>query len=281
LKETLVNDFRQYRERMKMLKQRADDAKKVFSHWELQKWRQWLKDQDWRRRWREKLEAEREVEAKTGHLIARQHELEEISQLRTVSACRRHLKLLISNLDLRLGREFNAWKQEKENIAKKEQGTDWKPPVVKWREFELRLKYGRYWRRTVKDRKEQFRKKVEAEWSREQECRSRTHSRSTSAVNSDPQAGTVTSNNEGQGSDFVDEIVPKKQSDKVIPKELSKEEAIQYDRKIRENFKQRSGGDGYYFYTMFGECYIHGMMDGEAMAYQNENGIPTTVFELR
>ena len=85
----------------------------------------------------------------------------------------------------------------------------------------------------------------------------------------------------GQENHFVNGIVSEMQSDKVIPRVLSKEEATEYDRKVRENFRQRSGEDGYFHYMLLGECYIHGMMDGEAMAYQNENGIRSTVFELR
>lgn len=34
-------------------------------------------------------------------------------------------------------------------------------------------------------------------------------------------------------------------------------------------------------YEFLGECYVHGMMDGEAMAYQNTKGISAQVFELR
>ena len=34
-------------------------------------------------------------------------------------------------------------------------------------------------------------------------------------------------------------------------------------------------------YEFLGECYVHGMMDGEAMAYQNRESIPAMVFELR
>lgn len=37
----------------------------------------------------------------------------------------------------------------------------------------------------------------------------------------------------------------------------------------------------YYYSTFFGEAYIHGMMDGEAMAVQNDEGKPAEVFELR
>lgn len=312
LTQTLVNDYRLYRERMKMLKQRIEDAKDRFFRWELQKQRQWLKDQEWRRRWQDKLAAERAAEAKNDLSIKRQYDLEDVSKLEeTVSAYRSHLRRLISNMDLRLGREFNAWKREKEDIAKKEPHMDWKPPVVKWSEFELRLKYGRYWRRRVKRRKEQLRKEFEAEWNKEQESRSRTHSRSTSTANAVPHTDTMSSeklekmtvehrksehskdgeladeaargdmSNKGQEIHFVNGIISEKQLEKAIPRELSREKAIEYDRQIRENFKQRSGDDGYYHYMLFGECYIHGMMDGEAMAYQNENGISTTVFELR
>ena len=66
-----------------------------------------------------------------------------------------------------------------------------------------------------------------------------------------------------------------------VDKKLSEQEAKNYNQKIRENFRQRLGEDGYYHYQLFGECYIHGMMDGEAMAYQNAKGIRTKVFELR
>ena len=35
------------------------------------------------------------------------------------------------------------------------------------------------------------------------------------------------------------------------------------------------------YYDFLGECYVHGMMNGEAMAYQNERGISNQSFELR
>lgn len=36
-----------------------------------------------------------------------------------------------------------------------------------------------------------------------------------------------------------------------------------------------------YYYRLIGECYVNGMMDGEAIALQNEKGIRPEVFELR
>lgn len=39
--------------------------------------------------------------------------------------------------------------------------------------------------------------------------------------------------------------------------------------------------DEYYWYEFVGECYVHGMMDGEAIKHQNQNEIPVKIFELR
>ena len=36
-----------------------------------------------------------------------------------------------------------------------------------------------------------------------------------------------------------------------------------------------------YYYEFVGECYLHGMMDGEAIKYQNDNEIKAEMFELR
>ena len=36
-----------------------------------------------------------------------------------------------------------------------------------------------------------------------------------------------------------------------------------------------------YYYEFVGECYLHGMMDGEAIKYQNDNEIKAEIFEIR
>ncbi|KAF2120188.1 heterokaryon incompatibility protein-domain-containing protein [Lophiotrema nucula] len=61
-------------------------------------------------------------------------------------------------------------------------------------------------------------------------------------------------------------------------------EAEKFDKRIRDNLRDRLGEDGHYSYQMLGDCYIHGMMDGEAMLYQNEGWhepIPSMIFEIR
>jgi hypothetical protein len=35
------------------------------------------------------------------------------------------------------------------------------------------------------------------------------------------------------------------------------------------------------FYELLGECYVHGIMDGEAIEFQERNSIKSEVFELR
>jgi hypothetical protein len=60
---------------------------------------------------------------------------------------------------------------------------------------------------------------------------------------------------------------------------LKKEE--QEDGTIKAIRKGGVNEDQWWHYQLLGEAYIHGMMDGEAMAYQNQKGIPSQVFELR
>jgi hypothetical protein len=49
-------------------------------------------------------------------------------------------------------------------------------------------------------------------------------------------------------------------------KELTKDQKEKYERKLRENIETAFGEDRSWYYQLFGECYIHGMMGGEAMS---------------
>ena len=62
---------------------------------------------------------------------------------------------------------------------------------------------------------------------------------------------------------------------------LTEDEAAVYMAKVKEKFRKRLGDEERWCYHMLGECYLHGMMDGAAMAYQNDNQIPPKVFEIR
>jgi hypothetical protein len=62
---------------------------------------------------------------------------------------------------------------------------------------------------------------------------------------------------------------------------LNPAEQAEYMSDVEDRFRSRLGDDEKWYYEMLGECYVHGMMDGEAMAHQNDKGIPRTVFEIR
>jgi hypothetical protein len=116
-------------------------------------------------------------------------------------------------------------------------------------------------------------------------------------------------------------VNPKQKGIELTPKQkerLSDQAKLEYDNILQKNLRKRLGGElpfkdkksegkaesrdrrdtedsqsnrhsaeemkhptGYYYYELLGECYIHGMMDGEAMAFQNRKEIPATVFEIR
>ncbi|KAI4639967.1 hypothetical protein J4E93_008766 [Alternaria ventricosa] len=56
---------------------------------------------------------------------------------------------------------------------------------------------------------------------------------------------------------------------KIERTRLTVDEAEEYDHKVKKNLRERLGEEGYYSYTLLGECYIHGTMDGEAMRHRN------------
>ncbi|OAG04197.1 HET-domain-containing protein [Paraphaeosphaeria sporulosa] len=85
---------------------------------------------------------------------------------------------------------------------------------------------------------------------------------------------------------FFSQEEPKKKE--RTPEDIRNQEKAMQD--LKEALKERYGDDGWYSYKMLGECYIHGMMDGEAMLLQNEGDptdkehtghIPSVVFEIR
>jgi Heterokaryon incompatibility protein (HET) len=178
LTDTLRKYFKRWQKRRKEHKERKEEAKWKFFRWEVQKWKQFRRDKTWRDKWREELGNQAEAERKAGLKIAREYDLppkpdldnQRNSTARTEAI--KYLKVLIWNKDLRLSREFKAWKRVKTSEAKRDENRTWLPPVPDWREFELRLKYGRFWKKRIKTRKRELRekieeavtKKIEAQW---------------------------------------------------------------------------------------------------------------------
>jgi len=78
------------------------------------------------------------------------------------------------------------------------------------------------------------------------------------------------------------------------PEELAEKEPERTKEQIAKDWKKgfktwleeepKEDDDRYFYYEFFGEAYIHGMMDGEAIEYQNNHKpdpIRTQLFELR
>ena len=101
---------------------------------------------------------------------------------------------------------------------------------------------------------------------------------------------SITSDPERQMSDEYVERLTAKFMEKFAKKEFNdkrpdQEEKLDGDEKTEERKKieehNKRVEDNWSYYGCLGECYIHGMMDGEAMAYQNNHNLRARVFELR
>lgn len=80
---------------------------------------------------------------------------------------------------------------------------------------------------------------------------------------------------------------------KMVFERLRDEEKPVREREMKEWLRNQLFKDGDYWYELLGECYIHGIMDGEAMLYQNEGDedeedeygvprhVPSVVYEIR
>ena len=66
-------------------------------------------------------------------------------------------------------------------------------------------------------------------------------------------------------------------------KRLTEQEKKDYDKGVRDKYMRMMGEDFKFHYRMLGECYVHGTMDGEAMAAQNQkpDQLAVQVFEIR
>lgn len=282
LRQTMVKYYKQYRDRVAAHKSRVEELKKEFLSWERQKRKQWLKDKDWRQFWQRKLVEEAQREEQAGKRTRRQYEIGDLDNLEPKREIfLRKLRLKLVNALLRVGRDFNAWKRAKGKQAKHDGTTDWRPlykggPLVNWRKFELRLKYGRRWKKIVqRKKKELLRTAIEFKRHNGTGLDQRRP-----IVSEWPYPTNVTDSDAFSDARPSPEGLTSIGSPRAVAT-LSEEEMEVFDHAVRENFRKRAGEDGYYSYLLLGEAYIHGMMDGEAMAHQNKKQISTTVFEIR
>jgi hypothetical protein len=65
------------------------------------------------------------------------------------------------------------------------------------------------------------------------------------------------------------------------PEDMLKRNARKASPEERAKALLDLGGNECYYYEFLGECYVHGMMDGEGFRFQNEYGFKSRIFELR
>ncbi|KAJ4363395.1 hypothetical protein N0V83_009688 [Neocucurbitaria cava] len=190
-----------------------------------------------------------------------------------------------------------------------------KKPLMDWWAFGYALAAGRRWRKIVKERKVERAKfasrRTEVHWDimrhdqylafekgrrNEGNWVERPSTSISEIPSAIPEAERLAENantqsntsNTANGTHWSPEVlvsnVRPSWRARVNKDRLTETEKEEYNAKIRQNLRDRLGEEGYFSYQLLGECYIHGMMDGEAMLYQNEGDeevIPSMVFEIR
>ena len=270
LANMLKQRYREYRQRIVGHRSRRARAQLEYYEWKQQKREEWLQDESWRKNWRQKQDGESGSEDGSENRVAFSMGPSDLpASILARALARSNAKQRTA--DPRLMREFNAWLEEQRE-ASLETGLHWRPPGFNWREFQLMCTYGRIWRRRVQETKDMIymeaRAKIRERFGRAREV---SKDRRRSSFSSD-----IT--NAARHGPFEELFTNEKHQPQWT---LTWEEKREYDKNIRQNFIQRHGTDGWFYWEMLGECYIDGMMDGEAMAYQNRHNIPPTVFELR
>ena len=156
---------------------------------------------------------------------------------------------------------------------------EWGEPFPNWNEFELFLKYGRRWRhgRRWKIALKQFKDLKPGEDSPQN---------LTDPVSTTPPAAENQPPPATQEQPPREPALPKPslaQSGKYNPAVLIHQPRTPNEEEVADNIRKKlysKNEDGWWSYEFLGESYIHGMMDGEAMAFQNKTGQPAQVFEL-
>ncbi|QDS68084.1 hypothetical protein FKW77_010001 [Venturia effusa] len=198
--------------------------------------------------------------------------------------------------------------------------SSWDEPTVNWRAFELGLKYGRKWKRILKKLREDEEEKMmnlRDQHRKEKgfKLRDRPAKRKPRFLDTEEFVEgtnkrtklTKESAKEAEGIwlDNVKRVMRNEKRDEPSehaediddggegtershsPSSRAKDprpESVPESSETEANV-EKSRQSYLYSYTLLGDCYLHGMMDGEAMAAQNGHSstktIPAVVFEIR
>lgn len=110
-----------------------------------------------------------------------------------------------------------------------------------------------------------------------------TETRETVPHEEQPHATNV-SDADATTADRNGESTPGQPNGHVIAPELKLNVAADKGETNKESLPVEQGPklpEQKYFWRMIGECYVHGMMDGEAIAWQNEEEVKPGIFDLR
>jgi hypothetical protein len=227
------------------------------------------------------------------------------------------------------GCEFDDWKREMREKARKQRdkatvdpivGNEdtWLEPRVNWREFELRLTYGRRWRKILQTRHQEEEKEImelrdKKRQARGFKLRERPTKKEVRRFDTEEieRNGKKWTQLTKEAALDVEEIwlenvrrALRNESREKSSDEAPEDEASDGDSEptatsarspsisdkgsktsLTEDIIEKSRQSFRFSYNLLGDCYLHGMMDGEAMAVQNghssEKAIPAVVFEIR
>ncbi|KAG8529170.1 uncharacterized protein KY384_005805 [Bacidia gigantensis] len=294
-----VRDGRAYRRQIANL----DRALNYF--WEGEMKKRWYEDPDGRKAWLKTRKAQkRSIRHVCGNLYNLLHEPDEENEVLLASTNLENIEQLLER------RAYVQWKAQKRKSGEL---------PVKWfrrgdkRTFALRLKWGRVWKLNVQKQKAK-RKALEG-----MSTPKNIYQRATSflgesflSVLNPRQILDLVSLLRSKvlgftpAEDYTNpQSSPTRHRQDGLTKLREKDDSyiLRHKKRYLEPYEGRVDDDGkvvlsepdwdstekdslhlqekWCYYKFLGECYIHGMMDGEAMAHQNENGIPAQVFELR
>lgn len=198
--------------------------------------------------------------------------------------------------------------------------SSWAEPRVNWREFELGLKYGRKWKKLLQKRREEEEEEIIFSRDKHREekgfkLRERPAKRQIRLLDTEEiQEGTkkrtkLTKESakeaEGIWLDNVRKAMRNEKRDEPTENDEDSDDGDEGNERPHslssraptfrsDNFTEpsrtknnveKSRQSYRYSYHLLGDCYLHGMMDGEAMAAQNGHSstktIPAVVFEIR
>ncbi|KAI4163993.1 MAG: hypothetical protein LQ342_002490 [Letrouitia transgressa] len=269
MQESIKNKYRRplkYRQYRRLIKN-CDRALKLF--WERKMRNAWREDADGWKTWEHRKPREGDIVSegyKNHYKVSMQGESfsiatipgEEVDEL----------------LHRRAYEQWKAQKREREEFPKK-----WFRAGDK-RAFELQYRYGpRMGLKKIKEKRAGKNVETARNESRH-EANGTNPPVSDQNTNSDYEKMSEESgpNIRDTSDDYV-----RRYKDRYLKPYKTNEDAIDLEEPDWKLTDRHSLGiqDKWCYYQFLGECYLHGMMDGEAMAYQNENGVPPRTFELR